>query len=61
MITGANESKYYFKTFNPYNLFCSWHFLKGGNKESPYREFWKMSGFSFQVPHESLIFQNILT
>lgn len=28
-------------------------FLQGGNKESPYQEFWKMSGFSFQALHES--------
>lgn len=29
--------------------------FKGGKKESPYREFWKMSDFSFQAPYESLI------
>lgn len=36
-------------------------FLQGGNKESPYQEFWKMSGFSFQALHESQTFQNTVT
>jgi hypothetical protein len=44
--------------FNFYNPFCSWQFLKGGRKQPLNKEFWEMSGFSFQALHESLGLQN---